>query len=132
KAFVTMQGENHVAVVDVGTWEVREIQRAEGDYSDAGGGGGGMSVDGELFAVSNTPDNEVVIIDTATEEVVHRIQDVPSPVNAEFLGDTHRVGTGNRSDGSFTFIDADSGELLETVKTGGGANIPYLGPDGDI
>lgn len=48
------------------------------------------------------------------------------------LGDTHRVGTGNRSDGSFSFIDADSGELLDTVKTGGGANIPYLGPDGDI
>jgi YVTN family beta-propeller protein len=132
KAFVSMQSENTVAVVDIGTWDVRYIERSEADYSAAGGGGGGMSEDGELFAVSNTPEDEVVIIDTATEEVVHRIGDVPMPVNAEFLGNTHLVGTGNRSDGSVSIIDADPGELLATVETGGGANIPYIGPDGMI
>lgn len=131
KAFFSMQGADTVGVLDIGTWELRDIERTEEDYSSAGGGGAGMSVDGELLAISNTPEEEVIIIDTATEEVVHRVVDVPNPVNAEFLGDTHIVGTGNRSDGSASFIDADTGELLATVKTGGGANIPYLGPDGN-
>lgn len=131
KIFFSMQGADTVGVLDVGTWELREIERSEEDYSSAGGGGAGMSVDGELLAVSNTPEEEVIIIDTASEEVVHRVSDVPNPVNAEFLGDTHIVGTGNRSDGSASFIDADSGELLATVEAGGGANIPYLGPDGN-
>jgi YVTN family beta-propeller protein len=132
KAFVSMQGENTVAVVDVGTWDVRYIERSDADYSSAGGGGGGMSEDGRYFAVSNTPEDEVVIIDTETEEVVHRVGDIPMPVNAEFLGNTSLVGTGNRSDGSVSFVDAESGELLATTETGGGANIPYLGPDGMI
>jgi YVTN family beta-propeller protein len=131
KAFISMQGEDTVGVLDLDTWEVRYIDRSDEDYSSAGGGGGGMSVDGELFSISNTPEDEVLIIDTASEEVVHRVSDVPAPVNSEFLGDTHIVGTGNRSDGSASFIDAGTGELLETVETGGGANIPYLGPDGN-
>jgi YVTN family beta-propeller protein len=131
RAFFSMQGADTVGVLDIGTWEVRSIERTDQDYSDAGGGGAGMSVDGELVAVSNTPEDEVIIIDVATERVVHRVADVPHPVNAEFLGDTHIVGTGNRSDGSASFIDADTGELLATVPTGGGANIPYLGPDGN-
>jgi YVTN family beta-propeller protein len=132
KAFITMQGENTVAVVDVGTWDVRYIERSDSDYSSAGGGGGGMSEDGRFFAASNTPDDEVVIIDTGSEEVVHRIEGIPMPVNAEFLGNTSIVGTGNRSDGSASFMDAETGELLATVETGGGANIPYMGPDGHI
>jgi YVTN family beta-propeller protein len=131
KAFFSMQGADTVGVLDIGTWELREIDRTDADYADAGGGGAGMSVDGELLAISNTPEEQVIIIDTATEEVVHRVAGVPNPVNAEFLGDTHIVGTGNRSDGSASFIDADTGELLGTVETGGGANIPYLGPDGN-
>jgi YVTN family beta-propeller protein len=131
KAFISMQGEDTVGVLEIGTWEIRHIDRTEADYSNAGGGGGGMSVDGELFSISNTPEDEVLIIDADTEEVVHRVAGVPAPVNSEFLGDTHIVGTGNRSDGSASFIDADTGELLATVETGGGANIPYLGPDGN-
>ena len=131
KAFISMQGENTVGVIDIDTWDVRYIERSDADYGDAGGGGLGMSVDGRYVAVSNTPEDEVVIIDGETEEVVHRVDGVPMPVNSEFLGDTHIVGTGNRSDGSVTFLDAASGELLATVETGGGANIPYLGPDGN-
>ncbi|MEX2504328.1 MAG: hypothetical protein WD378_05725 [Egicoccus sp.] len=132
KAFISHQGENYVTVVDIGTWEVRRIQRSEADYSSAGGGGGGMAHDGTLYAVANTPEQQVVIIDTETEEVVHRVDDIPAPVNVEFLGNTHMIGIGNRADGSATFIDADTGELLATVETGGGANIPYMGPDGNI
>jgi DNA-binding beta-propeller fold protein YncE len=132
KAFVSLQNDDRVAVVDIGTWEVRHVQRSDTDYADGEGGGGGMSEDGSLFAVSNTLDDEVAIIDTATEEVVQRIADVPGPVNAEFLGNTHLVGTGNRADGSVSIMDADSGELQGTTVTGGGANIPQLGPDGRI
>lgn len=133
RAFVSMQREDSVAVIDLDTWEVRHIQRTDTDYSEDGSGSGGsMSADGTLYAVSNTLDDEVAIIDVATEEVVHRVSGVPSPVNVEWLGSTHRIATGNRSDGSVTFIDADAGELLRTVETGGGANIAYLGPRGDI
>jgi YVTN family beta-propeller protein len=132
KAFISLQSEAYVAVVDLATSEVREIERSGADYSSAGGGGGGMSNDGTLFAVANTPEDEVVIYDTDSEEIVHRVAGIPEPVNVEFLGDTHWVGTGNRSDGSITIIDGGTGELLETIETGGGANIPYIGPDGNI
>jgi YVTN family beta-propeller protein len=130
KAFVSMQGEAHVAVVDLDTWEVREIARSDADYRDAGGAGAGMSVDGTRLAVANTPEDEIVVIDTASEEVIERVGDIPMPVNVEYLGDTHVIGTGNRSDGSVTFVDGEAGRILQTVETGGGANIPYLGPDG--
>ncbi|MEX0835757.1 MAG: hypothetical protein WD010_06680, partial [Nitriliruptor sp.] len=56
KAFFSMQGADTVGVLDIGTWELREIERTEEDYSSAGGGGAGMSVDGELLAISNTPE----------------------------------------------------------------------------
>ena len=131
KALISMQGENTVGVLDIGTWDIRHIERSGADYSDAGGAGLGMSVDGRYAAISNTPEDEVAIIDVDAEEIIHRIPEVPAPVNSEFLGDTHIVGTGNRSDGSVSFIDAAAGELLATVDTGGGANIPYLGPDGN-
>lgn len=130
RAFVSLQQESYVAVIDLDTFQVRQIETSSSDYSAGTGGGGGMSTDGALFGVSNTPDNEVVIIDTATEQVRHRVPDVPDPVNLEFLGRTHLLGTGNRSDGSVTFIDGDTGELLATTKTGSGTNIPQLGPDG--
>lgn len=133
RAFVSMQRESTVGVVDLSTWEVRYITRSATDYTERGSGSGGsMSSDGSLYAVSNTLDDEVVIIDVESEEVVHRVPDVPGPVNVEFLGHTHRIATGNRADGSVTFIDADRGELLRTVETGGGANIAYLGPRGNI
>ncbi|MBS3940177.1 MAG: hypothetical protein KG028_04375 [Actinobacteria bacterium] len=132
KAFISHQGENYVTVLDIPTWQVRQVQRSDADYSSAGGGGGGLAHDGTLFAVANTPEQQVVIIDTETEEVVHRVDGVPAPVNVEFLGNTHLIGVGNRADGSVTFIDGDSGKLLATVETGGGANIPSMGPDGNI
>lgn len=133
KAFVTMQREDRVAVIDLATWDVRYLQRTDTDYAERGSGsGGGMSSDGRYFAVANTLDDEVAIFDVETEELVHRVADVPAPVNVEFLGDTHLIGTGNRSDGSVSFIDADTGELRKTLETAGGANIPSLGPDGNI
>jgi DNA-binding beta-propeller fold protein YncE len=132
KAFVTMQSSPNVGVIDIDDWDVRMIRRSDDDYSAGAGSGGGMSTDGELFAVSNDLEGEVVIIDVASEEVVRRVGGVPGPVNAEFLGHTHIVGTGNRGDGSVSFVDADAGELLRTVETGGGANITYLGPRGEI
>lgn len=132
KAYVSMQADTRVAVIDLETWAVRYITRTNTDYGDGSGSGLGMSADGKYVGVANTLDDEVIIIDTATDQIVHRVGNVPRPVNVEFLGKTHILSTGNRSDGSFSFIDADKGQLIKTVKTGGGANIAYYGPDGKV
>src|SRR5690606_32653340 len=118
--------------IDLENWKVDHINRTDTDYGSGSGSGLGMSADGKYVAVANTLDDEVIIIDTATDQIVHRVGNVPKPVNVEFLGKTHIVSTGNRSDGSFSFIDADKGQLIKTVKTGGGANIAYYGPDGNV
>ncbi|QIA26315.1 beta-propeller fold lactonase family protein [Thermaerobacter sp. PB12/4term] len=132
KAYVSLQADTRVAVLDLETWKVEHITRTDTDYGSGSGSGLGMSADGKYVAVANTLDDEVIIIDTATDRIVHRVGNVPKPVNVEFLGKTHVISTGNRSDGSFSFIDADKGQLIRTVKTGGGANIAYYGPDGNV
>ncbi len=132
KAYVSLQADSRVAVIDLSTWEVRHIVRTATDYSAGAGSGLGISADGKYVAVANTLDDEVVIIETATDRVVHRVGGVPGPVNVEFLGKTYVVATGNRGDGSVSFIDAREGRLLKTVPTGRGANVAYYGPDGNV
>lgn len=132
KAYVSLQADDRVAVIDLGTWEVRHIVRTTTDYGAGSGSGLGISADGKYVAVANTLDDEVVIIDTSTDRVIHRVGGVPGPVNVDFLGKTHVVATGNRADGSVSFIDAAQGRLIKTVPTGRGANVAYYGPDGNV
>lgn len=133
KVFVSHQAEGYVSVVDVGTWETRRLHRSDTDYSAGHGSGMDMSDDGKLLVVSNTADNELAFFDVETEQLVAKVGNVPAPVNVHFLGqDGAIVGTGNRSDGSVTFVDRETFTIIKTLKTGSGANIPSLGPDGNI
>lgn len=138
KLFVSLQAEPFITVIDTDDWEVRHLPRlAENvgtDYSLGAGSGLDVSPDGRLVAVSNTLDNEVVFFDAETEQVVGRVGGVPRPVNPSFLGTTGFVGTGNRASGTVSIIDTREGkfELVRTLETGPGANIPNLGPDGAV
>lgn len=133
KIFVSHQAEGYVSVVDIGTWETRQLHRTDTDYGDGAGSGMDMSPDGKLLVVSNTADNQLVFFDVETEELVAKVDNVPGPVNVHFLGeDGALIGTGNRADGSVTFLDRETLSIIKTLHTGSGANIPSLGPDGNI
>lgn len=133
KVFVSHQAEGYVSVVDLGTWEARRMHRTDTDYGAGAGSGMDMSPDGKLVVVSNTADNQLAFFDVETETLVAKVDNVPAPVNVHFLGeDGATVGTGNRADGSVTFIDRETFTIIKTLPTGAGANIPSLGPDGNI
>lgn len=133
KVFVSHQAEGFVSVVDIGTWEARQLHRTDTDYGAGAGSGMDMSPDGKLLVVSNTADDELAFFDVETEELVAKVGNVPGPVNVHFLGeDGWLIGTGNRADGSVSFIDRETLTLIKTLPTGSGANIPSLGPDGNI
>jgi hypothetical protein len=89
-----------------------------------------MSNDGKYVAVSNTADDQVAVYDAKTEKLLKKFDDIPKPTNLTFMGDTHDLVTGNRNDGSISIIDTDKLKFIKTVKTGGGTNLAYLGPDG--
>lgn len=133
KVFVSHQAEGYVSVVDLGTWEARRLHRTDTDYGSGAGSGMDMSPDGKLLVVSNTADDQLAFFDVETERLVAKVDNVPGPVNVHFLGeDGALIGTGNRSDGSVTFVDRETFTIVKTLKTGAGANIPALGPDGNI
>ncbi len=130
KLYVSNQASPFIAVVDLETNEVRHLERTKSDYGKGTGSGLDMSNDGKYVAVSNTLDNEVAVYDTKTDKLITKIGDIPKPVNVSFMGDSNYLATGNRSDGSTSIVDTERWTLIDTVETGGGTNIPYLGPDG--
>lgn len=130
KLFVSLQAEPYITVIDIDSGEMRHLERTKTDYGKGTGSGLDMSNDGKYVAVANTADNEVAIYDARTEKLLKKIGDIPKPVNLSFMGETHDLATGNRSDGSISIIDTERLQLIKTVKTGAGTNIAYLGPDG--
>ncbi len=138
KLFVMPTADTVVTVVDTDSWEVRHLPRhpqgVHHDYSDVEHSGLDVSPDGRLVAITNPPAGEVAFIDAESEEIVGRVRGLPDPGNPSFLGTTGLVGTGNPEDGSVSIIDTRNGEfrLVTTVRTGAGANIPQVGPDGRV
>lgn len=130
KLFVSLQAEPYITVIDIATGKMRQLERTKTDYGKGTGSGLDMSNDGKFVAVANTADDQVAIYDAKTEKLLTKIDGIPKPVNLSFMGETHDLVTGNRSDGSISIIDTDKLKLIKTVKTGGGTNIAYLGPDG--
>lgn len=130
KLFVSLQAEPFITVIDIETGEMRKLERTTTDYGKGTGSGLDMSNDGKYVAVSNTADNEVALYDAQSEKLLKKFGDIPMPVNLSFMGNTHILATGNRNDGSISIMDADKLKFINTIKTGPGTNIPYLGPDG--
>ncbi|WP_070121428.1 YncE family protein [Bacillus marinisedimentorum] len=130
KLYVSNQASPFIAVVDLDTNKVRHLERTKSDYGKGTGSGLDMSNDGKYVAVSNTLDNEVAVYDTKTDKLIEKIGDIPGPVNVSFMGESNYLATGNRSDGSTSIVDTERWTLVDTIETGGGTNIPYLGPDG--
>lgn len=135
KIYVSLQGENYLVVYHRRSGRIVRVKRSSTSYRPFAGSGLDISEDGRYLAVSNTKDNQVVVLDTKTDRIVARVAHIPQPVNISFLGkDDHLIATGNRKPGSISFIRFSEGRLtrIRTEKTGPGANIAYLGPDGYI
>jgi YVTN family beta-propeller protein len=138
KLYLMPTSDTVIAVVDTESWSVRHIPRhprgVHHDYSGVEHSGLDVSPDGRLVAATNPPAGEVVFIDAESEEIVGRVKGLPDPGNPSFLGTTGFLGTGNPEDGSVSIIDTRDGAFrhVATVKTGPGANIPQVGPDGRV
>lgn len=133
KVYVSLQGEEYLAIYHLRTGTLVKVPRGGTSYKHPSGSGMDISEDGRYLALSNTRDNEVVILDTRTDRIVARAGNVPGPVNVSFLGREGRLlATGNRKTGSVSVLRFDGRRLtlLHTEKTNPGANIVTLGPDG--
>lgn len=130
KVYVSFQAEPYISVIDLATKKATKLERTKTDYGAGTGSGLDMSNDGKYVAIGNTADDEVAIWETATDKLVTKVKGIPKPVNVSFMGNTNYLATGNRNDGSMSIIDLTNMSLVKTVKTGGGTNIPYVGPDG--
>lgn len=128
KLFLSLQSEPYITVIDLDTYEMRHLERTTTDYGKGSGSGLDVSNDGKYVAVGNTPDDEIAIYDAETEELIKKIE-APVPVNISFMGNSPYLTSGNRGDGSTTIVNTDTWES-QTIKTGAGTNIGYLGPDG--
>ncbi len=135
KIYVSLQGENYLVIYHLKSGRIVRLTRSHTSYRPFAGSGMDISEDGRYLALSNTKDNEVVVLDTLRDRIVARVGHVPQPVNVSFLGKgNHLIATGNRKSGSITFLRFAHGKLtrIRTEKTGPGANIAYLGPDGSV
>ncbi|MHB1606585.1 MAG: YncE family protein [Leptospirales bacterium] len=135
KIYVSLQGENYLVVYHLKSGQVVRVKRSATSYRPFSGSALDISRDGRYLAVSNTKDNQIIVLNTRTDRIVGKIGNIPQPVNVSFLGKgDHLIATGNRKSGSISFIRFSRGKLtrIRTEKTGPGANIAYLGPDGSI
>jgi YVTN family beta-propeller protein len=106
-AYVVNQGEGTVSVVDLQLGkevQVITVGRAPVD--------GVLSPDGQRFYVVNSADNNVSVIDTATQRVVGQPLAVGlQPVAATFAPDGKRLYVVNRAEQGVAIIDATKDEV---------------------
>ncbi len=133
KIYVSLQGEGYLAIYHIRSGRIRKVFRGGSPYRSPAGSGMDISEDGRYVALSNTKDDEVVLLDTRLDRIVARAGNVPGPVNVSFQGrDGRLLVTGNRKSGTVSVLRFDGKHLrlLRTEKTEPGANIVTLGPDG--
>lgn len=133
KIYISLQGEGYLAIYHLHSGTLVKVPRGGTSYKHPSGSGMDISEDGRYLALSNTKDDEVVLLDTRTDRIVAQAGNVPGPVNVSFLGrDGRLLATGNRKTGSVSVLRFDGRRLtlLHTETTNPGANIVTLGPDG--
>ena len=81
---------------------------------------------------SNGRENKVSIFDLATLKLIKKIEVGKGPDGIYYDPRTKRVFTNNHGSHDITAIDAESGEVVGTVKVGGDGEQAVIGKDGLI
>ena len=125
RAFVTLAGENAVAVVDLARQETLE-EIPTGAYPH----GLRISPDGGTAYVANVEDGSVSILDTAKLTEVARIPVGKGPVQVGFTPDGGRVYVSLRDENKVAVIDTAARQVIGRVEVGRNPIQVFATPDG--
>ena len=126
KHIVTANGDETASIWTSDGHPVRSLSGHAGGASSAE-----YSADGTRI-LTNGQDNIARIWDAATGRQLQTLTSIASAINfATFLPDGGRVGTGSYSAYTTEIWDARSGQLLETLETGGLGSGVAFSPDGE-
>ena len=125
RVFVTLAGEDAVAVVDLASGNV--IQKVEtGSYPH----GLRISPDGGTAYVANVEDGSVSVLDTEKLTEVARIPVGKAPVQVGFTPDGSRVYVSLRDENKVAVIDATSRQVVGRIDVGRNPIQVFATPDG--
>ena len=115
KAFVTLSGENAVAVVDLEEGKVLS-KIGIGDFPH----GLRLSPDGKELYVANMKNDTVSVIDTEKEQEVARIKTGAKPVQVAFSVDGKKVFVSLNGENAVAMIDTAKREMEKKIPVGSG------------
>ena len=124
-AFVSLSGENAVAVVDL---KKNELVRSIG--TGAFPHGLRISPDGREIYVANVKDNSVSVLDTTTLTELKRIPVGVTPVQVGFVPDGSRVYVSLRDANGVAAIDTKTRSVISTIEVGRNPIQVHSTPDG--
>jgi YVTN family beta-propeller protein len=125
RAFVTLAGENAIALVDLNRNEV--VQKIPvGKYPH----GLRISPDGKWAYIADVEENAVSVVDTTTLSEVARIPVGKAPVQVGFTPDGSRVYVSLRDENKVAVIDTASRSVIAQVPVGSNPIQVYATPDG--
>jgi len=125
RAFVTLAGENAVAVVDLARGEVLQTITT-GAYPH----GLRISPDGSTAYVANVEDGSVSVLDTEKLEEVGRIPVGKAPVQVGFTPDGSKVYVSLRDENKVASIDTATKTVVGRVEVGRNPIQVFATPDG--
>ena len=125
RAFVTLAGENAVAIVDLNRNEV--VQKiAVGRYPH----GLRISPDGRWAYIADVEENAVSVVDTTTLSEVGRIPVGTAPVQVGFTPDGRRAYVSLRDEDKVAVIDTATRSVIAKVSVGRNPIQVHATPDG--
>ncbi|TXH38871.1 MAG: YncE family protein [Rhodospirillaceae bacterium] len=125
RAFVTLAGQNAVAVVDLAARKVvKTIQT--GAYPH----GLRLSPDGSVAYVANVEDGSVSILDTTKLTETSRIPVGRAPVQVGFTPDGRQVFVSLRDENKVTVLDTTTHKILAKIDVGRNPIQVFATPDG--
>jgi YVTN family beta-propeller protein len=127
RAFVTLAGQDAVAVVDLVRNEVSQTI-ATGRYPH----GLRISPDGGTIYVANVEDGSVSVLDTETLAEVARIPVGKAPVQVGFTPNGSRVYVSLRDENSVAVIDTGTKEVIGRIAVGRNPIQVHATPDGRV
>jgi YVTN family beta-propeller protein len=125
RAFVTVAGEDAVAIVDLNHNEVVKKIKV-GRYPH----GLRISPDGKWAYIADVEEGAVSVIDTATLSEVARIPVGKAPVQVAFTPDGLRVYVSLRDENSVAVIDTETRSVIARVPVGRNPIQVHATPDG--
>lgn len=125
RAFVTLAGENAVAVVDLARRQVLQTI-ATGAYPH----GLRISPDGGTAYIANVEDGSVSVLDTVKLNEIARIPVGRAPVQVGFTPDGSRAYVSLRDENKVAVIDTATQKVLGRVEVGRNPIQVFATPDG--